>query len=593
MKIIWSGIQDLLTILPGRAKKFLIVYAVISVILALVDVASLAVLAILLSGMLTGSSLNLPVVGEISNEQFVPMLLIVIALVVLKAAASLWAQWWSSRKLASYELDIGEQLFTAYMRAPWIERLKRSTAELVRLADVGIANTINGFLVPVMGLPTLVVTGIAMFLVLTIAQPVVAGIAIVYLGLIAGVLYVWVSRKSMQAGRVNRDFSMRVARLMTEMVGSLKEITLRDKFAEVGQVVHNSRRRTTTARANLAFLGGVPKHIIDAGLMGGIILVGGVSFALGGPEQMINAVALFGVAGFRLIPALTGFQTVIAQTSANVPHLKAVMRDIESAQDYVRDAETVGKAPLPEPVHKLTVSDVTFTYPTRPDPAVKNVSFEIPMGSTVAFVGASGSGKSTMVDILLGLLIPQTGSITVDGLDLVDVLAAWRHRVGYVPQEVSLFDGTVAQNVALTWSEDLDRAKVEECLRKAQLWDSIAERPGGMDATIGERGLALSGGQRQRLGIARALYADPLVLVLDEATSALDTETENRVTQALKDLAGDVTVVSVAHRLATIRHADQILFMRESEIVAKGRFEELLEQVPDFEIQARLAGLVE
>lgn len=592
MRGIRAGIGQLLQVLPAGARRFLIIYIIINVALALIDVASLAILALLMSGMLAGGTLALPVVGVIEPGDFMPLLGLTVGLVVIKALASLATQWWSTRKLASYELDIGAQLFNAYLRAPWIERLKRSTAELVRLADVGIANTISGFLIPVMNLPTLLVTGVMMLVVLAVAQPVVAGIAIVYLGIVAGLLYLWVSRKSMQAGRVNRDYSMKVARLMTEMVGSLKEITLRNKFTEVADVVQTARKRTTTARANLAFLGGVPKHIIDAGLMGGIILVGGVSYWLGGSDQMIQAVALFGVAGFRIIPSLTGFQTVITQTSANLPHLNAVMRDIDAAQGYLRDAEQVGHDPLPKVVQELSVSDVSFTYPTGTQPAVSGVSFTVPMGSTVALVGASGSGKSTLVDILLGLLIPQEGQITLDGRELVDVLAGWRSKVGYVPQDVSLFDGTIAQNVALTWGEEFDRAKVEQCLRQAQLWDAISGRPGGMDAPIGERGLALSGGQRQRLGIARALYADPLILVLDEATSALDTETESRVTAALAALAGQVTVVSVAHRLATIRHSDQILFMRQGELVARGTFAQLLEQVPDFEVQARLAGLV-
>lgn len=213
------------------------------------------------------------------------------------------------------------------------------------------------------------------------------------------------------------------------------------------------------------------------------------------------------------------------------------------------------------------------------------------MGSSVGIVGTSGSGKSTLVDIILGLLVPQQGQIFIGQQNMDDVLGAWRKRVGYVPQEVTLFDATIAQNIALTWGEDYDEERVKQVIEMAQLSQVIAGRPEGINERIGERGLALSGGERQRLGIARALYSDPLVLVLDEATSALDTKTEDAVANAISQLHGQVTVISVAHRLSTIRHNDMICFMRAGELKASGTFDELVEKEPEFAVQAHLAGL--
>lgn len=175
--------------------------------------------------------------------------------------------------------------------------------------------------------------------------------------------------------------------------------------------------------------------------------------------------------------------------------------------------------------------------------------------------------------------------------DLTDVMAAWRGRVGYVPQDVALFDATIAQNVALTWTDDFDETRVREALRKAQLLDVVEARADGIHGRVGDRGLQLSGGQRQRLGIARALYAEPLVLVLDEATSALDTRTEAAVTASIDALGAEITVISVAHRLSTIRHSDQVWFLREGEVRARGTFAEVIEQEPEFAHQAALAGL--
>ena len=292
-----------------------------------------------------------------------------------------------------------------------------------------------------------------------------------------------------------------------------------------------------------------------------------------------------------MIPAVTSFQSVIATTAAIIPNVEAVIADITAAEGYIANAETVGRAPLDREPELLELRGVAFAYPGASEPAVHGIDLDVPMGSSLALVGRSGAGKTTLVDILLGLLVPSVGSLKLDGRPLEEVLAAWRSRVGYVPQDVALFDATLAQNVALTWTDDLDLERARDCLERAQLGDLVTAR--GLDARIGDRGMALSGGQRQRLGIARALYVDPLVLVLDEATSALDTQTEASVGEAIRALRGEVTVISVAHRLSTVRSAQQVCFMAEGTIAARGTFDELVAAVPDFAAQAQLAGLVE
>lgn len=563
----------------------------VSVSLAVLDAAALGLLAIALSAMVSSSPVKLPVIGAIDSDGYVWLLLTVSLLIIGKSILSMAFQWVATRRFAQYELEIGDKLFDAYLRAPWTDRLKKNTAQLVRLADVGIANTISGFLMPSITLPTLLVTSIGVVAVIVIAEPITALVTILYLGAIAALLNIGISRRAVQAGRVNRDYGFRVAMLMTDMVSALKEITLRDKAGEVAHVVHENRIHTTRARANLGFLGAVPKFVIDAGLVGGFLLVGGVAYLSGGLAQALSAVALFGVAGFRLVPSLTGFQSVLTNTSATAPQVQMVIDDIRESRSYIDNAEFVGKEPIKANPVVLEFKDVSFEYPGAGEQALHHVNLTLPIGSTLALVGVSGAGKTTLVDMLLGLLTPSSGTIELDGRPLENVLGAWRQRVGYVPQEVTLFDGTIAQNVALTWGADFDRARVEDSLRRAQVWDVVESRVGGIDSRVGDRGLSLSGGQRQRLGIARALYTDPLVLVLDEATSALDTKTESEVVKAIRRLRGEVTVVSVAHRLATIRDNDQVCFLRGGELIAKGSFDELVREIPDFATQAALAGL--
>ncbi|WPF83193.1 ABC transporter ATP-binding protein [Sanguibacter sp. 4.1] len=593
MKLIWRTLQDVLPLLPAKARRFLGFYVVATSALALLDIAALGLLAITLAAMVDtdGSGIPLPLVGEIQRDSVVWVLAAISLLIVLKGVVAVALQWVATRRFAVYELEIGDQLFDAYIRAPWTERLKRNTAQLVRLADVGIANATSGFLLPVSTLPSLVTTFLAVLTMLIIVQPLTAGITLLYLGVIAGTLYFGVSKRALIAGRVNRDYSFRVASLMTEMVGALKEITLRGQAPEVARVVHANRLHTTRARSNLSFLGGLPRYVLEAALVGGFLLIGAVTYATGGEAAAISAVAFFGVAGFRMVPALTAFQAVVTQTASTIPHVRAVINDITASKSYIENAERVGKDPIADQPLSLDLRGVQFTYPGSSTPAVTGVDLSLPMGSSLALVGSSGSGKTTLVDILLGLLVPSEGEIELDGEPLENVLAAWRSRVGYVPQDVSLFDASVAQNVALTWTEDYDRERVRDALRRAQLLDVIEAREGGLDARIGDRGMALSGGQRQRIGIARALYVDPLVLVMDEATSALDTKTEADVSQAIAELAGEITVISVAHRLSTIRTSQQVCFMKDGRIVARGTFDELVAAVPEFAAQAALAGL--
>jgi len=326
--------------------------------------------------------------------------------------------------------------------------------------------------------------------------------------------------------------------------------------------------------------------------VGGFLLVGGSAFLIAGPEQAIVSVALFAITGFRLIPAITGIQAGIVASTTSIPIAQDVIGDIKRAEADANATDlSADRRELPEEPRMLRLQDVRFQYPGAGAPVLRGVDIDIPFGSSLGIVGPSGAGKSTLIDILLGLSTPTSGSLSIDGLPLNDVLRAWRGRVGYVPQKVALFDGTIAQNVALTWDDDFDPERVTKALAMAQLSGMVAEREAGIDSRIGERGYALSGGQQQRLGIARALYSDPLVLVLDEATSSLDTKTEDDVSRAIRGLQGELTIVSVAHRLSTIKDYDRICYLDDGRVLGLDSFYGLAHAVPAFGEQVALAGL--
>lgn len=593
MKIALQQVRELLPYLPKGTKRYVTVYIIISCLLTVLDIAALMLLGVSMSSMLAGNDINLPVLGLITPDRYIVLLLIASSLILLKSFLSLGQQWAASRKFAAYELTLGLKLFEAYMGAPWVDRLSRTSSKLVRMADVGVVAVISGLLVPVIQLPALLVSTVLIVGTLITVQPLTAAITIVYLGGIAYLMQRVLAKKSIEAGAVNRRYSYRVAAIMTDMVGALKEITLQNKFDEVHEVLRRNRVHASRARSNIRFLSAVPRFVMDAALIGGFLVVGGFSYLIEGTlNAAIGSVVLFAVAGMRLVPAITSFQSITNGLNSNRAQVSAVLGDMRDAEVYRARAENLGKDPLHGHPKQLSLQGVTFQYPKGEEPAVTDVSMTIKMGSFVGIVGESGSGKSTLVDIILGLLIPQEGSILIDDQNLDDVLGAWRSHVGYVPQDVSLFDGTIAQNIALTWKDTPDIPKVIDCLKKAQLWDAVKERPGGVDAEVGDRGIALSGGQKQRLGIARALYTDPFVLIMDEATSALDTKTESKVAKALYGLRGDVTVIQIAHRLSTVRDADVLFYMEDSFLLASGTFDEVVASVPSFREQAQLAGLI-
>lgn len=591
MKALIALYRDVLAMLPTGAKRFINLYSTLLGLLAILDALALGLLAMVASPLGSGNPVILPGIGEVKGTGLFVAIGAIGLLTIVKGMLSVALLWWATRRSARYELEIGSRLFRSYVSAPWIERLKKNSADIVRMTDVSVEATISLYLLPGATLIGEALSLSAVILVLALFKPIIAITTLVYLGGLGAILYFWVARHSGIAGAVNLEYSHRVQRLIHEMVGAMKELTLRNKTGEIADVVREGRVHTTRARSNYAFLSQVPRFVLESGIMGGFILVGIVGYLVGGTSEALTAVALFALAGFRMAPSVVRFQGVVAQMNAFAPQARSVIDEIHSTETANQARRERPSATLAESPTSLELKNVSFRYPGARRNAVDKVNVTIPFGHTVAIVGSSGSGKSTLVDLILGLLEPTSGRISIDGTPLTSLAESWGARVGYVPQDVSLFDATVAQNVALTWKGEIDRDQVRNVLARAQLLRTIESRDGGLDAIIGERGLALSGGQRQRLGIARALYARPMVLVLDEATSALDTETEAEVTEAIKGLKGQSTMILVAHRLATVMHSDQIFFMRDGQVAAQGTFNELVSTMPDFARQAALAGL--
>lgn len=595
MKKLLRVVNKLLGSLPEGSRRFIRTIAGAQSALALLDIVALGMLAVLLAPMMSGSSVTIPVIGwEISEPgDFGVALGIVCALILLKGFLGILVQRLSTKRFARFEQELGARLLDSFFFAPWLDRLSRNSSDIVRSTDVGVATTVSGILIPYTQLMGEIATFTAVIIVLLVATPAMALGAIIYFVLVGGFLARWVLARAVAAGQDNREYSTRSVRLISEMVQSLKEVTLRSKADEIEEVVLGVRKKASLARATQTFLGSVPRYILEMALIGGLALAAIYGYSSGGMEGAVSQLALFGVAGFRLVPAVTRFQTIMSQTASAMPYAERVLNEIELGKKHRASfTEKQSGTVLGGRIQNLRLDKVSFRYPTASTEAVKDVDITLPFGTSLALVGESGSGKSTLVDIILGLLDPTEGALYLDDVPMSEAMASWQSRVGYVPQQVAIFDNSVAHNVALSWRNDnIDEDKVRRALDRAQLLDVIEARPEGIWGRVGEGGINLSGGQRQRLGIARALYTEPEVLVMDEATSALDTNTEAAVTEAVKVLSGQVTTIVVAHRLATIRHSDQVCFMKDGRVTASGTFDEVVRKEPEFARQAILAGL--
>jgi ABC-type multidrug transport system fused ATPase/permease subunit len=333
---------------------------------------------------------------------------------------------------------------------------------------------------------------------------------------------------------------------------------------------------------------------METSVIVGAMLIGAAHFLLWDADHAVATLAVFLAAGTRIAPAVLRVQ----QGSVLI---RGSMGQAKPTLDLI---ETLGTAPIiqniddkVEVVHEgflaeIRVERVTLTYPNKYIPAIKDVSITIPNGKSVAFVGPSGAGKTTIIDIFLGVLIPEAGTVQISGLPPKLALAKWPGAVSYVPQDVVIVSGSIRENVALGYplSEATDEL-VLSALKVAQLEGFIASLPDGINTQVGERGTKISGGQRQRLGIARAMFTRPHLLVLDEATSSLDGESEAGISKAIHTLRGATTVVMIAHRLSTVRDADMVVYLDSGRVLAVGTFNEIRNAVPDFDRQAKLMGL--
>ena len=506
----------------------------------------------------------------------------------------------SLRFLARREAGVAAGLARDLLSQPLTFIQQRSSQQTANALIQGV----NAATTQVLGQVVIAVAEIALLAVMAVTlfaiNPAVALAAIVFFGLVSIGMQRLLGHQA-TAFRTRRrlaDLASLVA--AQEAVASYREITVADRRDLYVDRLRQLRAQAAEASANSQIVGTMPKYVAEAALVLGAFALAAALFTTQPLSIAAGTFAVFLVAATRIMPSLLRLQSAalaIRAAAGEAAPTFALADSLGYPNDQTSRDSLHGEHPAPVSGHRdfvpsIGMRDVTFTYPSSEEPALHGVSLAVAPGQSLALVGRSGAGKSTLADVILGVLSPQMGEVTVGGLPPSEAVRRWRGSVAYVPQDVMLSNDSLRANVALGIPAVLvDDGAVWDALRMAHLDAYVRSLPDGLDTQIGERGLRLSGGQRQRLGIARALFSRPRLIVLDEATSALDAETERAITEMLDELGDTVTTVIVAHRLSTVRHCELVAYLEEGRIVASGTFDQVRGQVPALERQADLMGL--
>ena len=392
-----------------------------------------------------------------------------------------------------------------------------------------------------------------------------------------------------EASRSNEN----IIRIVNHGLGSIKETQILGCGSFFEDQIAEHAHRYSDARVGIYAFKLSPRIIIEASLV--IFLVGFTSILLflqKDTQELMATLGVFALASIRLIPAISNFAGGMSTLRNSIYTVNKLYDDLKNLEDVKHEKElqisyltSHNRANLPtlrnnqelEFTRDIIINSINYRYPNVPETTLQNISLTIKKGESIAFIGKSGAGKTTLVDVILGLLIPESGDIKVDGRSIYHYLSSWQNLVGYIPQSIFLIDDTIERNIAFGIPDPLiDPNRLNDVIEAAQLKALVDDLPDGLHTMVGERGVRLSGGERQRIGIARALYHGQEILVLDEATAALDHETESLVTEAIKSLSGTKTMIMIAHRLTTVEHCDRLYLMENGRILKSGPYEEIV-----------------
>ncbi|MDD2296718.1 MAG: ABC transporter ATP-binding protein, partial [Sphaerochaetaceae bacterium] len=483
--------------------------------------------------------------------------------------------------------ELSTRLLTVYISKPYAYFLNKNTSTLGKNLLAEVYQLTNNMLIPIFELVVNTMVILTLVIVLFMTDFVTTCVALAILGGSYAVINFRVKKRVKRGGLERLEANRGRYKITGEALSGIKTTKVFGRENYFIKQFSAYSKKFTQVETSVRTISEIPRYLLEALAFGGIILlVVFLTITRGGASDVIPLVSLFAFAGYRLLPAMQK----VFQAATSIYFNQAILDTLH--QDLTEDV-TKRDLEIGEPIsftNEIRLKDLSFSYPETSVTVLANINLTIRKNSTVGFVGTTGSGKTTLVDILLGLLVAQEGGLFVDDVPLTSQRQrAWQQIIGYVPQDIFLSDDTVARNIAFGLADEkIESEKVQAVAKIAALDTFITEELAhGYETIIGERGLRLSGGQRQRIGLARALYENPAILVLDEATSSLDGVTETAVMKAINNASKDRTVIMIAHRLSTVRDCDVIYLMEKGSIVARGTFVELMETNATFKNMAK------
>ncbi len=594
-------VKQLFALLTSKQRKSFYILQILVVVTALMEIVSIASIIpfMTLVGDMTLLREETTIAkfyqysGITSESQFVFLLgvsvLIVFVISSLISMFTLWRLFMFANKTGT---DIANRLYTHYLKQDWLFHANGSSAQLTKKISTETARVTSGVLMPLMQMNARIVLALLMSASISIYDPQVAIIGLSAFAFGYFVIFTAVRRRLKRNGEAISKVDEQRFRLMNEGFGGIKDVLLFGRNDDFIKRFNETGKTFAYSQGTNQSLAQVPRYMVELVAFGFMIAL--VLYLIATYEGNIGLIlpvlTVYTLAGFRLLPAFQQIFACLANIKGNISAFESIHQDlIDSKQTEIKtDKFEHGYLDLK---NKISLENVTFTYPGRTTPTLTNLNITIPAHSVIGIVGASGSGKSTLIDILLGLINPQQGQLKIDNTTIDPVnLRSWQNTIGFVAQSIFLSEGTIAENVAFGIpKEDINFDQVKRALELSNLTALVKSLGNDIHTKVGERGVQLSGGQRQRIGIARALYHKAEVLVFDEATSSLDGITEKMVMEAIHDFSGQKTIIMIAHRLKTVQKCDQIFFMDKGQIVDQGTYHELIKTNEYFKKMSTLA----
>jgi len=496
--------------------------------------------------------------------------------------------------LSQKSSTISQLLLKSILEKP-LEKVRQSTTQETIF---GITTGVNAVTLGIIANSVSLIADSAILLVLLLGllfvDPTIALTTAIALFIVVRFTYKKLNVRAKRLGASDAALNVSSNQLITEAIETFREVTVRNRQNYYVQKFGTLRDDLAYTTSELTFLPNITKYVIEITIVIGALVIGGFQFLLKDASHAVATISIFFAATARIAPSVMRVQQSLIQIQSssglanNTLNLLLEVNDGSAGAPIVEESRFNYEGFVPQ----IEMKEVSFKYENADSFALRDVKLSIKPGSSVAIVGPSGSGKTTLVDLILGILSPVSGNVSISDLSPRDAISRFPGAISYVPQDIVIINGSIEDNVCLGYSKSIqDPERIQASLNIAQLSRRISELELGVLTPLGEKGAVLSGGERQRLGVARALFSNPSLLVLDEASSALDGETEAELTDAIGSLKGKVTVLMIAHRLSTVKHADSVIYLEEGTIRATGTFEEVRAIVPNFDKQAKLMGL--